>query len=118
MIYALLDKTASISKHHLNAALEVWRYCDDSARFIFGDSETSLTDTIFSEISRRPDGMTKTDLRDFFHRSKKASEIDEVLFELENAGRIESKTLQTNGRPAVRWVKRPQPAGICTEVPQ
>ena len=37
MIYAVLDQSPVFKVEHMNAALEVWRYCEDSARYIFGD---------------------------------------------------------------------------------
>src|SRR5208283_2893112 len=49
LIYALLDGASEIRKEHLIAALEVWRYCDDSAKYIFGDA---LGDPTADEILR------------------------------------------------------------------
>ena len=37
MLYALLDGSAVIRLEHLQAALAIWRYCEESARLIFGD---------------------------------------------------------------------------------
>jgi hypothetical protein len=34
--YALLDQSEHICVQHLDAALAVWRYCDESARLVFG----------------------------------------------------------------------------------
>ena len=36
-IYALLDRSAEIRRAHLEAALALWKYCEDSAAFVFGD---------------------------------------------------------------------------------
>jgi hypothetical protein len=49
-IYALLDCSAVVGAEHLLAALAVWRYCEDSARFIFGDA---LGDATADEIMRQ-----------------------------------------------------------------
>ena len=38
VIYALLDGGAIVRLPHLEAALAVWQYAEDSARFIFGDA--------------------------------------------------------------------------------
>jgi hypothetical protein len=46
-LYAVLDRSPAIRAEHLTAALEVWRYCEDSVRFIFGDS---LGDATADEI--------------------------------------------------------------------
>jgi Protein of unknown function (DUF3987) len=37
-LYALLDSCSVVRLEHLRAALAVWRYCEASARFIFGDA--------------------------------------------------------------------------------
>ena len=37
IIYALLDGSSEIQLCHLKAALECWRYCQDSALYIWGD---------------------------------------------------------------------------------
>ena len=36
-IYALLGCSDVIRVEHLQAALAVWTYCEDSVRFVFGD---------------------------------------------------------------------------------
>ena len=38
MVYALLDCSPQIRKPHLTAALALWRYCEQSAHWIFGSS--------------------------------------------------------------------------------
>ena len=38
LIYAVLDNSDQIKDVHLKAALALWRYCEDSARYIFGGS--------------------------------------------------------------------------------
>src|SRR6185295_11508058 len=48
-IYALLDSSHEIRAPHMVAALAVWQYCLESARYIFGDS---LGDPLADEIRR------------------------------------------------------------------
>jgi hypothetical protein len=50
--------------------------------------------------------MTRTDIRDYFGRNKKAEEIDEMLERLDSLGHIEVEREQTRGRP--REVARPK----------
>src|SRR5215213_3330495 len=38
LLYALLDQTPAIECIHLEAALALWEYCEDSAHYLFGDS--------------------------------------------------------------------------------
>jgi hypothetical protein len=67
---------------HLEAALAVWRYSLDSARWIFGDT---TADEIWALAKHRPNGITRTEVRDLFSRNKKAREIDRALTVLEEA---------------------------------
>src|SRR5262249_25163478 len=57
-LYALLDKTAKVDVKHLDATLDVchldaayalWRYCEASARYIFGDM---LGDPLADDLRR------------------------------------------------------------------
>jgi len=43
LIYALLDRARQIDVVHLDAALAVWRFCEASARHIFGDTQGNPT---------------------------------------------------------------------------
>ena len=48
-LYAVEDMSYVVGLAHLQAALEVWRYCFESAAYIFGDS---LGDPMADEILR------------------------------------------------------------------
>jgi hypothetical protein len=72
LIYALLDECLQIEPSHLRAALALWRYCEASTRFIFGDA---LGDPVADEILRSlrragADGMTRSDISNLFGRQK------------------------------------------------
>jgi hypothetical protein len=91
---------------HLEAALAVWRYAADSARWIFGDSLGDPTaDEIWALAKDRPGGVTRTEVRDLFSRNKKAREIDRALVVLEDAGRLQRRIVaDRRGRPAETWI--------------
>jgi hypothetical protein len=101
-LYALLDCAAVIRAEHLAAALEVWRYCEDSARFIFGLGGF-VADTILAALRGRPEGMTRTDLRNLFDRNKSTEAIGGALAALERACLARSQSEPTGGRPVERW---------------
>ena len=105
-IYATLDTSQHICLPHLQAALAVWRYSADSARWIFGDSLGDPTaDEIWTLAKDRPAGVTRTEVRDLFSRNKKAREIDRALTILEEAGRLHRTTMSDGpGRPAETWL--------------
>jgi hypothetical protein len=107
-IYATLDCDAQIGLPHLEAALAVWRYSLDSARWIFGDTLGDPTaDEIWALAKDRPQGVTRSEVRDLFSRNKKAREIDRALTVLEEAGRLtRSNTSDGRGRPAEIWQPR------------
>ncbi len=107
-IYATLDCAEQTTLAHLEAALAVWRYSLDSARWLFGDSLGDPTaDEIWALAKDRPQGITRSEVRDLFSRNKKAREIDRALTVLEEAGRL-TRASQSDGRgrPAERWLPR------------
>jgi hypothetical protein len=81
MVYALLDKSGYIRLPHLTAGLEIWRYCEDSARRIFGDSVGDGTaDALLKALRNTPTGLTRKQITvDVFKRNKKAEQIDRAL---------------------------------------
>jgi len=104
LIYAILDAAPSIGTAHLEAALECWRYAEQSAQFVFGDAlGDPVADTILAALRQQPGGMTGTDLRDLFHRHAKPAQLDRALQRLLKEGFATSAREQTAGRPTVRW---------------
>jgi hypothetical protein len=116
LIYALLDCAAEIRWEHLVAALEVWRYCQDSAKHIFGDALGDPTaDEILRALRGCPGGMTRTEVGAIFDRNKSSSEIGRALSVLANAGLARFAREKTAGRPVERWFavwKEVSPEGV------
>ena len=106
LIYALLDRSQAITQAHLDAALALWRYVRDSTRWVFGDSLGDPTaDDIWALAKERPNGISRTEVRDLFSRNKKAREIDRALTALADAGRLRRHPgHDTTGRPAEIWI--------------
>ena len=48
LIYALINKADHISTEHLKAALSLWKYCENSVHYIFGDLLTERQKKIVS----------------------------------------------------------------------
>lgn len=105
LIYSLLDCCTAIEPVHLDAALAIWRYAEDSARWVFGDSLGDPTaDEIWSLAKERDTGITRTEVRDLFSRNKKAREIDRALTVLVEAGRLQRhQDSDGQGRPTEVW---------------
>ena len=107
-LYALSDmsfKSYVVSASHLESALALWRYCHDSARYIFGDSLGDATaDTILSALKAADDGLTRTEIRDLFGRNAAKADVTRALAmlqEYEKACRSEDRSHP--GRPVERW---------------
>jgi hypothetical protein len=100
MLYALLDCTATIRLEHLNAALALWQYAEDSAAYIFGQATGDDTaDTLLNALEKAGKaGLTKNYIvQEVFHRNVKASEVARVLNVLEKQGRITSAQCPPEG---------------------
>jgi hypothetical protein len=104
LTYALLDGENSIAQPHLEAALEVWRYCDQSAAVIFGASTGDpLADEICRMLKAAPDGLTRANIYDLLGRNRSKDEIGRALALLLSASAARSETRPTGGRPEERW---------------
>jgi hypothetical protein len=104
MLYALLDECTEIKLPHLRAALAAWRYCEQSARFIFGDSlGDSTADEILTLLRSSPEGFTRSEIIDHFKRNKLGAEIARALGVLQSHGLARMETRNTSGRPAEIW---------------
>jgi non-canonical (house-cleaning) NTP pyrophosphatase len=102
MIYALLDESAVVRVEHLRAAMALWRYAEDSARYIFGGSTGVPLDDKILAILRDGSATTKQ-IHEKTHRNLSAKEISGALGRLTNGGLIRSQTVATGGRPAEQW---------------
>lgn len=106
-VYALLDGSAAVRAEHLMAALAVWQYCEDSARFIFGDAlGDAAADEILRELRNHPQGMTRNDIREHFNRNKPAAEIGRAMGVLQEYGLarvIRRREQEGQTRPTERW---------------
>jgi hypothetical protein len=105
LIYALLDCQDAISPHHLEAAMAVWAYCEESALRIFG---ASLGDPIADDILRAlrqsgADGMTRTAISSLFARNRSSDQIRAALALLTTKGFARAEPKMTNGRSSEVW---------------
>jgi hypothetical protein len=104
LLYALLDESPAIECAHLEAALALWEYCEDSARYVFGDATGDpVADRIMTAVRNSPDGMTQTALSEVFGRNLPAGKIAAGIETLVRAGKLRSREEQTGGRPRTVW---------------
>jgi len=104
-LYALLDQSATVRREHLEAALALWGYCEDSARFVFGDAlGDPVADEILRTLRQTEDGLTRTEISKHFGRNRAAADISRALARLLEAGlAVGMPDAPTGGRPAERW---------------
>jgi hypothetical protein len=105
MVYALLGKTATITPEHLDAAYAVWRYCDDSARYIFGDL---LGDPLADELLRMlraagSQGLTWTEIYRALGCHISSARISTVLARLQWDQLARCQQESPQGRQVERW---------------
>jgi len=104
LLYALLDLLPEIRRVHIEAALALWRYVEDSAKFVFGAAlGDPMADEILIALRRQPAGMTRTDIHALFGRHADASRVVAALRRLQEAGLVRSEEEPTEGRPRERW---------------
>jgi hypothetical protein len=103
VLYAALDCSALIRAEHLMAALAVWRYCEQSARWAFGDATGDPTaDAILSALRRNGD-LDRQDINDLLGRHLNRSRIDAALGLLLTSGLARMRREATGGRPREVW---------------
>jgi hypothetical protein len=118
MVFALLDGRADIDVPHLHAALALWSYADASARLIFGtEAEDPLPGLVLAKLREAPGGLTRTELRDAFHRNLSGGHLLAALAVLRDRGDARGEKVDhTGGRPAERW-HAVRPNDKTTEAP-
>jgi hypothetical protein len=109
LIFALLDRSREVRSKHLLAALEVWRFCEDSARFIFGGRSTESVGARVSRILQEAKTkLTRTEISQALKHHVSSADITQALEELRENGLIRTKSIKTGGRSAEVWFAEPQ----------
>jgi len=104
IIYALLDLSTVIRKEQLEAALAVWRYCEDSCRYIFGKTlGDPLADGLLRALRSRPNGMNRTDMNKLFKGHRSSTEISRALGLLAELELAKPNVQATGGRSSEVW---------------
>ncbi len=107
-VYAVMDKSRCIEREHLEAALALWEYAEESARYIFGDAVGDpVADMILEALKAAgKNGMSRTEIRDLFKRNRTTERINQALALLLDLGRAYKVPEETGGRPVERWFAR------------
>jgi hypothetical protein len=104
MLYALLDCSAVIQAPHLLAAMALWDYVERSVYFVFGDDlGDPVADDLLRLLRSCPDGLTRSEIRDYFNRHQSSERIGRALGLLLQHGLVRRELQETGGRPSERW---------------
>ena len=104
-IFALLDHRDQIERIHLETALSVWQYSEDSARYVFGEKLDNLTaERILTALrENQENGLTRTDIRDLFDRHISNEKLNAALRSLLENGLAAPQKEETKGRAKETW---------------
>lgn len=104
LIYALLDRSLCIRTQHIESALEAWRYCEDSAIWIFGQGAgNAFADAILDALRAAANGLSRTEIHKHFQGHKSREEIKSLLVYLADQGQARMAKQSTSGRPKETW---------------
>jgi len=104
LLYALIAGARQIEPRHLQAALALWDYAARSATWALDPATGDpLATDIHGALKHAASGLTRTQLRDLFHRNQPAARVDQALATLAAAGKATSQRVLTAGRPAELW---------------
>ena len=104
LIYALADRAQEIGLAHLQAALEVWRYCADSARYLFAGRMAVRDEDRLLDALDDAGTMDRTQIRVVFAGHRSRSALDAMLAKMADLGLIERvPSDSTGGRPRELW---------------
>ena len=101
MLYALLDLSTEVRVEHLRAALALWRYCEQSAAYIFGGGELaiSLADRILNALVEVGDeGLSTSQINVALQNHVRASVRDAELASLVKEKRIRMERIPGEGK--------------------
>lgn len=106
MLYCLLDCQLDIAPVHIDAALAVWRYCEASTRYLFGDrTGDPIADEILAALRQvAPDAMTRTDIYNLLGRNRSSERTANALGLLLRYGKVRRGQRPTSGRPIEIWM--------------
>jgi hypothetical protein len=98
LVYAALDRSSRIKLVHLRAALEVWRYCEDSAAFLFGRAVGDPFETRIMRLLGSGEWVARSRLAARL-KDPPSYQLESALGGLRERGLIEMRRVATSGRP-------------------
>jgi hypothetical protein len=110
-LYALLDLSSVVRAVHLQAALALWKYVEETVRYVFGNSlGDPVADEILLALQASSEGLTRDNIRQHFKRHRSSHEISQALGLLLSLKLAHGQKNPTEGRSEERWFVGPEPA--------
>lgn len=104
LITAIINGQREITREAQNAACEYWRYCDDSAKYIWGDTTDPTAGRLLNGLRGHEEGLTRTEIGLLFYGHRTKQQIEEALQWLSLRGLAYTKKRPgTGGRAEERW---------------
>jgi hypothetical protein len=102
LTYAQLDGADRIEIDHLEAALAFVRFAGDCAAYLFGGVELNpIAQKILEALAIGP--KTQTEISGSFGRHLRKDQLNDVLSDLQERGRITLTVQKTDGAPVKIW---------------
>jgi hypothetical protein len=127
LLFALADRAEAIRSSHLTAALACWRYCEATARLLFGDADLPQPGTKPGAVERlalrlvKPilmtPGINRRELFKSVGNKPDKTEMNSALGLLHAHGLARSERTETDGRPSERWFPATDPDGTTRTPP-
>lgn len=102
MLMALAAGRATIEVDDLQAALDLWRYSEASARAVFAGDNDALFDRLHDLIRENP-GISRSALHKKVGWKLSASTLLGTLSRIQAMGLARSESIKTGGRPIEKW---------------
>ena len=111
VLYAIADRSETIRVAHLHAALAVWQYALESARWVFGEAlGDPVADSIRVQL-RQAGELSRGDMYEFLGGTMGRARLDRALGVLLTAGvAVPVRLPSAGGRPREVW--RPTPTRL------
>lgn len=103
-IYALLDSSEVVRSTHLEVALALWSYSEQSVHYIFGELKGDPAVDRALEALKKAGSLSMTEIHNLFGRHADKNEIDRVVKELLKIKGVTSEISETGGRPTITVV--------------
>lgn len=105
LIYAVMDRSQKVTRDHLNAALEIWRYCEESAAYVFAEAPANPVEgTVLRLLEGHKGWLARAEInRRGFKGEIKAYRLTSALNGLLERKLIEQQRIPTRGRTRTEY---------------